>query len=225
MNLECEKLLVRLAVTDAEEAVRVASNMKERVGGLVVGVGLLLDRGPILVGALCALGKPVLVDLGIIDAPEVVARAVARMGKLGARWVSVSGLVGRTAVRAAVAEASEYPNTSVVVSATLSGWAGEDELKGVGIGDTPGRQVSRMTRLAATSGAGGIVFPARELGVVAQVADSSRLGNSEGLSRMADTTSGLSSSEHMTEITDIIEGGADWVIVPQEAIGRAGEGK
>ena len=57
-----------------------------------------------------------LVDLGIIDAPEVVARAVARMGKLGARWVSVSGLVGRTAVRAAVAEANEYPNTSVVVS-------------------------------------------------------------------------------------------------------------
>ena len=82
-----------------------------------------------------------------------------------------------------------------------------------------------MTRLAAASGTGGIVFPARELGVVAQVADSSRLGNFEGLSRMADTTSGLSSSEHMTEITDIIGKGADWVIVAQEAIGRAGEGK
>ncbi len=212
-----EKLLVRLTGVDAEGAVRVAQDLGEKAGGFVVGADLLLGYGPVLVGALCALEKPVLVDLGTLDRPPVVTRVVSRMGKLGARWVSVSGLGGRAVLEAAVAEAREYPDTEVVVSAALSGWAREDELKGVGIADTPGRQVSRMTRLADKSGARGIVFPARELGVVVQVSE-----NSDGFLRMAEITERLSSFEKMKEVAGIITGGAHWVIAPQDEMGREG---
>ena len=52
------------------------------------------------------------------------------MARLGARWVSVPGLGGRAAVEAAVSEAQEYPETTVVVSAALAGWAGDDQLRG-----------------------------------------------------------------------------------------------
>lgn len=121
-------------------------------------------------------------------------------------------------VEAAVAEADGYPETSVLVSAALAGWVGDSELKGVGIFDTPGSQVSRMTKLALKSGAEGILFPARELGVVVQVCRpeaSCRMGNSRVLWRVADTTGCLSSSEHMTEADDIVAGGAHRVIIPQ----------
>lgn len=220
MTALSEQVLIRLTDGKAEEAVRAVSDLKDQVGGFVVSAGLLLDRGPILVGALCAFGRPLLVDLGILDRPSVVAKAVARMGKLGARWVSVSGLGGRRAVDAAVAESERYPETSVVVSAAVTGWALDYELKGVGISDTPGTQVSRMTKLALKSGAHGVLFPARELGVVVQVSGSdgmSRLGNSEGFWRMADATGHLSSTG-VTQLSDTVAGGADRVIVPQAAV-------
>jgi orotidine-5'-phosphate decarboxylase len=221
MNLPTERILVRLAEGDAEEAVRAVSIMKDEWGGFVVGAGLLLDRGPILVGALCAIGRPILVDLGIVDRPAVVAKAVARMAKLGARWVSVSGLGGQKVLEAAVAEAEGYPETSVLVSASMAGWAADSDLKSVGISDTPGGQVSRMTKLAHKYDAGGIIFPARELGVVVQVsrgAGCSGVGNSEGFLRMADTTGYLSSSGQMNEMNGIITGGANWAVVSRSAL-------
>ena len=78
MTSPARRVLVRMGAGDAEETVRAASDLKDRVGGFVVGADLLLDRGPILVGALCAFGRPVLADLGILDRPRAVARAVAR---------------------------------------------------------------------------------------------------------------------------------------------------
>ena len=222
MTLPGEQVLVRLAGVDAEEAVRSVSVLKDHCGGFVVGAGMLVDRGPILVGTLCAFGKPVLVDLGIVERPSEVVRAVARMGKLGARWVGVGGLGGRRVLEAAVAESEKYPQTSVLVSATLVGWARDSELKGVGISDTPGTQVSRMTKLASNCGARGIIFPARELGVAVQVSGGegfTEVGNSGGLLRMADATGYLSSSGQMNEIDGMISGGAHRVIVPQAAVG------
>jgi len=206
-------VLVRLDGADAEATIRTAQDLGERVGGWVIGMDLLLDCGPILVGALCALGKPVLVDLSLLARPSVVARAVARMGKLGARWVSVSGLGGRTAVEAAVGAGGDYPDTEVTVSASLTGWLRDDELRGVGIRDTPGQHVSRITKLAVRYAADGIVFPARELGVVAQAS-----GNSERLSRLAEAPDGLSSWGNMAEMADILAGGAHWVITDERTV-------
>lgn len=213
MSSGSERLLVRVDGADAEAAVRTAQDLGDRVGGWVIGMDLLLDCGPILVGALCALEKPVLVDLSFLARPSVVARAVERMGKLGARWVSVSGLGGRAAVEAAVGAGRDYPDTGVTVSASWTGWLRDDELRGVGIGDTPGQQVSRMTRLAVRYGADGIVFPAPESGVVVQVS-----GNSERFSRFAEASGRLSSGGKMGEIPDILARGAHWVIVPQQAV-------
>ena len=213
MSSGAERVLLRLDGSDAEATIRTAQELSGRVGGWVIGMDLLLDCGPILVGALGTLGKPVLVDLGLLARPSVVVRAVARMGKLGARWVSVSGLGGRMAVEAAVDAAGDYPDTGVTVSASLTGWLRKDELRGVGIRDTPGQQVSRVTKLAVRHAADGIVFPARELGVVVQAS-----GNSERLSRIAEAPDRLSSRGNMAEMADILAGGAHWVIAHERTV-------
>ena len=215
MSSGSEQVLVRLDAADAEAAIRTAQDLSGRAGGWVLGMDLLLDCGPILVGALCALGKPVLVDLSLLARPTAVARAVARVAKLGARWASVSGLGGRKAVEAAVGVGEDFPDTEVTVSASLTGWMRDDELRGVGIRDTPGQQVSRITKLAVSCAADGILFPARELGVVVQTS-----GNSERLSRFAETPDRLFSWGNMGEIADILAGGAHWVIVHERAVLR-----
>ena len=219
-----EQILLRIVKGDAEEAIRTASRLKKQVGGFVIGVDLLLDRGPILVGALCAFEKPVLADLGILDRPAVVRKAVARMGKLGARWVSVSGLAGRKGMKAAVAQAQRYPETSVLVSAMFSDWADDQDLKGVGISDTPGSQVSRLTKLAAATGAEGILFPERELGVVAQVSRagrSSNVGKGGALTRIAEAGRGTS----RPGLESAIRGGAHWMVVRPEQVDELGFGQ
>ena len=213
MSSGTERVLVRLVGADAEATIRTAQELNGRVGGWVIGMDLLLDCGPILVGALCAMEKPVLVDLSFLARPPVVARAVARVAKLGARWASVSGLGGRTAVEAAVGVGEDFPDTEVTVSASLTRWLRDDELRAVGIRDTPGQQVSRITKLAVRCAAGGIVFPARELGVVVQAS-----GNSERLSRFAETPDRLSSWGNMGEMADILAGGAHWVIAHERAV-------
>ena len=222
MSSVAEHLLLRMAGADAEETIRTASKMRDTVGGFAIGADLLLGRGPILVGALAGFGKPVLADLGILDRPSVVTRAVATMGRLGARWVSVSGLAGRRGVKAAVEETKRYPQTSIVVSAVQAGWASDEDLKGVGISDTPGSQVSRFTKLALRSGASAILFPVRELGVVAQVAENrtySSLGNPGGLSAMAEVSGGLSCAG----IATIIRSGAQWVVAAPEQVEKLQE--
>jgi len=102
MSSGAERVLVRLDGADAEATIRTAQELNGRVGGWVVGMDLILDCGPILVGALCALGQPILVDLSLLARLPEVHRAVANMGKLGAGWVSVAGVGGRTALEAAV---------------------------------------------------------------------------------------------------------------------------
>ncbi len=213
MSSGTERVLVRLDGADAEDTIRTAQELSGGVGGWVIGMDLLLDCGPILVGAVCALGKPVLVDLSFLARPPMVARAVARMGKLGARWVAVSSLGGRMAVEAAVETAGNYSDTEVAVSASLTGWLREDELRGLGFRDTPGQQVSRVTKLAVRCGAGGIVFPARELGVVVQTS-----GKTEALSRIAEAPHRLSSQRDMADTADIFAGGAHLVIAQQPAV-------
>ncbi len=213
MSSGTERVLVRLVGADAEATIRTAQELSGRVGGWVIGMDLLLDCGPILVGALCALGKPILVDLSLLARPSVVARAVARMGKLGARWVSVSGMGGRRAVEAAVDAGGHFPDTEVTVSASPAGWLGEDELRGLGIRDTPGQQVSRITKLALRCAADGIVFPAREVGVAVQAS-----GKSARLSRIAEAPDRLSSWGNMAEMADILAGGAHWVIARERTV-------
>lgn len=208
-----ERVLVRLDGQDAETTIRAAQELGGRVGGWVIGMDLLLGCGPVLVGALRALGKPVLADLSLLARPSVVARVVGRMGKLGARWVSVSGLGGRTAVEAAVSAGADYPDTEVTVSVSSTGWLQEDELRGLGIRDTPGQQVSRITKLAVRCAADGIVFPARELGVVVQAS-----GNSERLSRFAEAPDRLSSWGNIPGVVGILAGGAHWVIADEGAV-------
>lgn len=211
MSFSAQHVLLRMDGADADAVVRAGSTHRDQVAGFVVGADLLVDRGPLLVGALAAFDKPVLADLAILDRPAVLERAVARMGKLGARWVSLSGLAGREAILAAVAEAERYPPLSVVVSAAQASWAEDHDLKGVGISDTPGSHVSRLTKLALKTGAGGVLFPSRELGVVVQVSNARRRADNDqtgGLARIAEVPEGLS----WTDMEATVRDGADWVV-------------
>jgi orotidine-5'-phosphate decarboxylase len=159
---------VALDVSSGEEAIRLARTVSPFVGAFKVGLELLSGPGPVLVSAMAELGKPVFCDAKLHDIPNTVERAAANLARAGARWITVHAAGGPAMIEAAVRGAASG-QAGILAISVLTSMSGSD-LVTVGMGDSIGKQVSRMARLARDWGAEGVVCAVKELGDVAQVA-------------------------------------------------------
>lgn len=165
-------VLVALDLPSAESAIRLAARLEPWVAGFKVGLELLMGPGPATVAAVAELGKPVFVDAKLHDIPNTAGRAARQLGRIGARWVSVHASGGEAMVRAAaegLAEGSGGRRAGILAVTVLTSLASHD-LERLGVGRSPGKQVSRLAKLAEAAGAEGVVCSPRELGDVAQAA-------------------------------------------------------
>lgn len=165
-------IIVALDVPEARTAVELARTVAPYVGGFKVGLELLTGPGPATIAAVRELGRPVFVDAKLHDIPNTVERAARNLGSIGARWVTVHGAGGKAMLEAAgegLADGAGGHVSGILVITVLTSLTGAD-LAATGITASPGRQVARMAKLAAASGAEGVVCSVKELGDVAQVA-------------------------------------------------------
>lgn len=165
------RIIVALDLDSAESAVRLARQVAPHVGAFKVGLGLLHSVGPGVVSALVDLGKPVFADAKLHDIPTQVGAAARRLGRLGVRWVTAHVSGGDAMLRAASEGLAETSGgyagiLGVTVLTSIDG----DTLTALGIGSTPGKLVSRMSRVAAAAGCEGVVCSPQELAVVSSVA-------------------------------------------------------
>lgn len=165
-------IIVALDVRTAEEAVRVAQQVKPHVGGFKVGLGLLHGPGPGVVAALARLDRPVFADAKLHDIPSQVAAAARRLGSHGARWVTAHVGGGEAMLEAAVEGLQQGAGAARagVLGVTVLTSLDTADLHRLGIPKTPGELVSKMAKVAQEAGCEGVVCSPRELGVVAQVA-------------------------------------------------------
>jgi orotidine-5'-phosphate decarboxylase len=161
---------VALDVPTGEEAVRLARSVAPHVGAFKIGLELLSGPGPVLVSALAELGKPVFCDAKLHDIPNTVTRASANLARAGARWITVHAAGGRRMLEGAVAGATSAGLGTGILAVTVLTSLDAADLAAVGMGDSIGRLVSRLSKLAAAAGAEGVVCGMREIGDVAQVA-------------------------------------------------------
>jgi orotidine-5'-phosphate decarboxylase len=162
-------IIVALDVPSAEEAVRLAHRLAPHVRGFKVGLGLLHGPGPGVVGALAQLGE-VFADAKLHDIPSQVERAARRLGEYGARWVTVHASGGVEMMQAARSGLESRSKIGGILAVTVLTSLDAPSLAALGLGNRPGRLVSRLAKAAAAAGVEGIVCSARELGDVAQVA-------------------------------------------------------
>jgi orotidine-5'-phosphate decarboxylase len=151
-------LVVALDVPSGEDALRLARALHPLVGGFKVGLELLMGEGPAVVSRVAALGAPVFVDAKLHDIPNTVAGAAARLGYIGARWVTVHASGGEEMMRAAVEAlaAGAEPGAGVLAVTVLTS-LDEATLRTVGFGMGAAEQTGAMARLAAAAGAEGVV--------------------------------------------------------------------
>ncbi len=165
-------VLVALDLPTAEEAVDLAMRLAPHVGGFKVGLRLLLGVGPAVVSALVGLGRPVFADAKLHDIPTQVEAAARRLGRAGARWVSVHAAGGVEMMEAAVGgvAAGAGEARAGVLAVTVLTSLDRAALARVGIDRSPGKLVSAMTRAAAAAGCEGVVCSPQELNVARDVA-------------------------------------------------------
>lgn len=169
MKLEIP-VAVALDVSSGEEAVRLARAVAPHVGAFKIGLELLSGPGPVLISALAELGKPVFCDAKLHDIPNTIERAAANFARAGARWITAHAAGGPAMIDAAVLGATRGGADTGILCITVLTSLSSAELAMLGSGDSVGRQVARMARLARDGGAEGAVCSVKELGDVAQVA-------------------------------------------------------
>ena len=203
-------IIVALDVSSAEEAVRLAKRVSPHVGAFKVGLGLLHGAGPGIAAALVDLGKPVFADAKLHDIPTQVGAAAQQLGRLGVRWVTAHVSGGERMLAAAVEGLGESSGGYAgVLGVTVLTSLAEDDLSAIGVGSTPGKLVSKMSRVADRAGCEGVVCSPQELTVVGSVApELTRVtpgvrpdGEERGDQRRVMTPS------------DALARGADWIVV------------
>ncbi|MEX1005483.1 MAG: orotidine-5'-phosphate decarboxylase [Acidimicrobiia bacterium] len=163
-------VIVALDLSTGEEAVRLARALTPHVGAFKVGLELLSGPGPVLVSAIAELGKPVFCDAKLHDIPNTVERAATNLARAGARWITAHAAGGPAMIESAVRGAHRGSVTTGILCITVLTSLTTADLAAVGSGDSIGRQVARMARLARDGNAEGVVCGVKELGDVSQVA-------------------------------------------------------
>lgn len=207
-------VIVALDTRSAEEAVRLARLLAPVAGGFKVGLELLMGPGPAVIAVVAELDKPVFADAKLHDIPNTVAGAARQLGRLGARWVSVHASGGSAMMEAAVdglGAGAGGGETGILAVTVLTSLA-EGDLAAVGFAPSPGRQVSRLTRLAAGAGVEGVVCSVREVGDVAQVAPG-LLTVTPGI-RRADSP--RHDQARVATPAEAVRRGADWLVVGRD---------
>src|SRR5258706_6586759 len=159
-------IYVALDTPSLERALELAGQVKPFVGGVKVGLEFFSANGPQGVRAVIAGGLPVFLDLKLHDIPNTVAGAMKSLAPLGASIVNVHASGGAAMMKAAAdALAAAKPRPKLIAVTVLTSLEAAD-LASMGVAGDPLQQVSRLAKLAQSSGADGVVCSPQEIAAV-----------------------------------------------------------
>jgi len=201
-----ERLIFALDVPSADEAKRLLDRTGDAVGFVKIGLELFTAAGPDIVRWAVAQNKRVFLDLKLFDIGETVKRATAAAAELGATFLTVHA-TGQT-VRAAVEGRGGSPMKILAVTVLTS--FSETDLRETGIAGSIHDTVMRRARLAAASGADGVVASGVEAALIRREFGKGPLIVIPGIRPM-----GASHDDqiHVTTPVGAIAAGADYLVV------------
>jgi orotidine-5'-phosphate decarboxylase len=154
---------VALDAPDLDTAARWAALVTPHVSTVKIGLELYLRYGPDVVATVRgASGVEVFLDLKLHDIPATVAGAARAVSRLRPEFLTVHAAGGADVVRAAVDSA---PGTCVAAVTVLTS-LGDGDLSELGFPGTVGDLVRRMSVLAVSAGARGLVCSPHEVAAV-----------------------------------------------------------
>ena len=162
------RVIVALDLPDAARALEMVGRIGPACAFYKVGLELYTAEGPAVVKSLRDRGKDVFLDLKLHDIPNTVARATARAGDLGVRFLTVHALGGAQMLEAAVGAAPKSMTILGVTVLTSLDASGLEALFARRV-DRVGAEAARLARMVRRTGAGGVVCAAGEAHLMREV--------------------------------------------------------
>lgn len=161
-------LFCALDTGSLDDALALAGDLRDIVGGFKLGLEFFSALGPTGVERVAALGMPIFVDLKFHDIPNTVAGAVRSIMRLDPAIVTVHAAGGVEMMRAAADTAAEEADRldfdpPWMVGVTLLTSLDAGDIDALGIEGSSHKAVARLTRLAEKAGLDGVVCAPHEI--------------------------------------------------------------
>ena len=203
-----ERLMFALDVPTAQAAEAVLDVVHEAVGVIKVGLELFASEGPAVIRMVRQFGKPVFLDLKLLDIAETVQRTTARVAEMGVSFLTVHAQ--RKALAAAVQGRAGNPALRILAVTVLTNVDRADLLEsGEGDGNVDALVVARA-RVAADVGCDGVIASGKEPVAIRAAIDAPLLIVTPGV-----RPAGQGVDDHARAVTpcQAIQAGADYVVV------------
>lgn len=158
-----ERVIVALDVPDGRKAMELAARLDGIIRWFKVGLELYLAEGNSIVGLLRDKGYSVFLDLKLHDIPNTVAGAVRSASKAGAQMLTLHAGGGPAMMEAAAEAAADLATAPRLLAVTVLTSMDQDQLRAVGVSDSPAGQVLRLARAGWGAGIRGFVSSAEEV--------------------------------------------------------------
>ncbi|MDD9858832.1 MAG: orotidine-5'-phosphate decarboxylase [Nitrospira sp.] len=202
-----ERLIFALDVPTAQAAETVLEAVHESVGIIKVGLELFASEGPAVIRLVRQFGKPVFLDLKVLDIAETVQRTTARVAEMGVSFLTVHAQ--RKALAAAVQGRDGNPALHILAVTVLTNIDHAD-LREWGEGQSVADLVVARARVAAEVGCDGVVASGKEPVAIRSAIDTPLLIVTPGV-----RPAGQAVDDHARSATprQAIQAGADYVVV------------
>lgn len=164
-------IIVALDFPNEKEALTLVDQLDPNRCRLKVGKELFTRSGPEFVKNLVNKNYDVFLDLKFHDIPNTVARACQAGADLGVWMINVHAMGGRKMLEAA-REALPSSNTKLIAVTVLTSM-GQEDLKEIGLSNTPAQQVKKLATLTNDCGLDGVVCSPQEIALLREDLDKS----------------------------------------------------
>ena len=164
-------IIVALDFPTEKEALTLVDQLEPGRCRLKVGKELFTRSGPDFVKKLVNKNYDVFLDLKFHDIPNTVARACQAGADLGVWMINVHAMGGRKMLEAA-REALPSSNTKLIAVTVLTSM-GEEDLKEIGLSNSPAQQVKQLAALTNDCGLDGVVCSPQEIALLRKDLDKS----------------------------------------------------
>ena len=202
-----ERLVLALDVSTARDAEALLDRVQASVGVIKIGLELFVSQGPAIVRMGRQYGKPVFLDLKVLDIAETVQRTTARIAEMGVSFLTVHA--ERKALAAAVQGRAGNPEMKILAVTVLTNLDRAD-FQEWGYQGTLDQVVVSRARVAADVGCDGVIASGHESTAIRSATDSPLLIVTPGV-----RPAGKDVDEHARPTTprQAIQAGADYVVV------------
>ena len=202
-----ERLVFALDVSTAKAAEAMLDHVQESVGVIKIGLELFASEGPAIVLMVRKYGKPVFLDLKVLDIAETVQRTTARIADMGVSFLTVHA--ERKALAASMKGRAGHPEMKILAVTVLTN-VEEADLREWGYDGTVEQAVVARARVAAEVGCDGVIASGKEPTAIRSAIDSPLLIVTPGV-----RPAGKGVDEHARPTTprQAIHAGSDYLVV------------